>query len=52
MKFLEFIIALDTSYNLNLKSGITYIFSHYFVKIKVYSFDSLPIEKTLTFRTH
>ena len=31
-----------------IKSSITYIFSHYFAKIKVYSYDSLPIEKTLT----
>ena len=30
------------------KSGITYIFSHYFAKIKVDSYDSLPIEKRLT----
>ena len=33
---------------INLKSGITCIFSHYFAKIKVNSYDSLPIEKTLT----
>ena len=32
----------------SLKSGITYIFSHYFAKIKVDSYDSLPIEKGLT----
>ena len=31
-------------YLVSLKSSITYIFSHYFVKI----FFSLPIEKTLT----
>ena len=36
-------------YLISLKSGITYIFSHYFAKIKVDSYDSLPIEKTLTF---
>ena len=35
-------------YLINLKSSITYIFSHYFAKIKVYFYDSLPIEKTLT----
>ena len=29
-------------------SDITYIFSHYFVKIKVDSYDSLPIETRLT----
>ena len=41
----------DAIYNrirLSLKSGITYIFSHYSVKIKVDSYDSLPIEKLLT----
>ena len=32
----------------SLKSGITYTFSHYFVKIKVDSYDSLPMEKRLT----
>ena len=30
------------------KSGIAYIFSHCFAKIKVDSYDSLPVEKTLT----
>ena len=34
-------------YLISLKSGITYIFSHYFAKIKVDSYDSLPIEKRL-----
>ena len=41
----------DAIYNrirLSLKSGITYIFSHSSVKIKVDSYDSLPIEKLLT----
>ena len=32
----------------SLKSGVIYIFSHYFAKIKVDSYDSLPVEKTLT----
>ena len=32
----------------SLRSGITYIFCHYFAKIKVNSYDSLPIEKILT----
>ena len=36
-------------YIISLKSGITYIFSHYCAKIKVDSYDSLPIEKILTF---
>ena len=35
-------------YLISLKSGITYIFSHYFAKIKVDSYDSLTIEKMLT----
>ena len=43
----------DDSYNrirylISLKSGITYIFSHYYAIIKVDSYDSLPIEKILT----
>ena len=35
-------------YLISLKSSITYIFSHYFAKMKVDSYDSLPIEKRLT----
>ena len=35
-------------YLISLKSGITYIYSHYFAKIKVDSYDSLSIEKILT----
>ena len=35
-------------YLINLKSGITYTCPHYLAKIKVYSYDSLSIEKTLT----
>ena len=31
-----------------LKSSITHSFSHYFAKIKVDSYDSLPIEEILT----
>ena len=38
------------SYLISLKSGITYIFSHYFAKIEVDSYDSLPVEKRLTLR--
>ena len=46
----------DAIYNrikclINLKSGITYIFSYYFAKIKVDSCDSLPTEKRLTLHT-
>ena len=36
-------------YLISLKSGITYISSHYFAKIKVDSYDSLPIEKKIDF---
>ena len=35
-------------YLISLKNGITNIFSHYFAKIKVDFYDSLPIEKILT----
>ena len=35
-------------YLISLKSRFTYIFSHYFAKIEVDSYDSLPIEKGLT----
>ena len=43
----------DSIYNgirhlISLKSGVTYIFSHYFAKTKVYSYYPLPIEKILT----
>ena len=43
----------DTIYNrirylISLKSSIRYIFSHYYAKIKVDSYDYLPIEKILT----
>ena len=35
-------------YLISLKSGITYIFSHYFTKIKVDCYDSLAIGNILT----
>ena len=35
-------------YPISLKSGITYLFPHYYVEIKVDSYDSLPIEKIVT----
>ena len=34
---------------IEVKSGITYVISHDFAKIKVDSFYSLPLEKTITF---
>ena len=36
-------------YLLSLKSSIIYIFSHYFAKIKVNSYDFLPKEKNIDF---
>ena len=36
-------------YPITLKSGIVDVFSHYYAKIKVCSYDSLAIEKVLTF---
>ena len=35
-------------YLISLKSSIAYVFSNYYAKIKVDSYHSLPIEKTLT----
>ena len=35
-------------YLISLKSSVTYGFPHYYAEIKVDSYDSLPIEKTLT----
>ena len=35
-------------YLISLKTSISYIFSHYFVKFKVGDYESLLIEKTLT----
>ena len=36
------------TYIISLKSGITYIFSHYFAKSKIDSYNFWPIEKILT----
>ena len=35
-------------YVLSVKSGITYVISHNYAKIKIDLYDSLPPEKTLT----
>ena len=43
-------ICSSIRYLIGLKSGITYNFSHYCVKVKVDSYDSLHLEKTLTLR--
>ena len=50
---IRYLTSFDAIYNRirylqSLKSDITYIFSHYFTKIKVDSYHSLPIEKILT----
>ena len=37
------------SYHIGVKSGITCVFSHNYAKIKVNSYDSLSLEKTLIF---
>ena len=36
-------------YLIGVKSGITYVISRNYAKIKVDSYDSLPLEKTMTF---
>ena len=36
-------------YLIGVKSGIKYVISHNYAKIKVDSYDSLPLKKTLTF---
>ena len=41
-------IYIRSRYLISLKSGITYISSYYYAKIKVNFFDSLPIVKILT----
>ena len=35
-------------YLMGVKSGITYVISHNYAKINIDSYDSLPVEKTLT----
>ena len=35
-------------YLIGAESGITYIFSHNYARIKIHSYDSLPLEETLT----
>ena len=39
----------NIKYLQSVKSGITYIISHNYPAIKVDSYDSLPLEKTMTF---
>ena len=35
-------------YFIGVKSGITYFSSHNYARIKIHSYDSLPLEKTLS----
>ena len=41
------LLTKKIKYLISQKSGIAYIFSHYFAEIKVDSYDTLPIEKGL-----
>ena len=36
-------------YLIGIKSGVTYVISHNYAKMKVDSYHSLPLEKTVTF---
>ena len=45
---ISFTIGLHR-YLMGVKSGITYVISHNYPKIKVDWYDSLPLEKALTF---
>ena len=38
-------------YLIGVKSGITYVISHNYAKVKVDSYDSLPLEKTMAFHS-
>ena len=39
------VISSRIRYLINLKSSITYVFSHYHAKSKVHSYDSLPLKR-------
>ena len=43
-------IPFKIRYLIRVKSGIAYILSHNYATIKVHSYDSLPLEKTMTLR--
>ena len=56
MDLLEFMMELDNDsiyirirYLISVKNGITNMISHNYAKIKLDSYDSLPLEKTITF---
>ena len=42
-------IYSSITYLINVKSGITYIIAHNYAKIKVVSYDSLPLERQWLF---
>ena len=46
--FIEFIYN-RIRYLIEIKSGITYVISHDYAKIKIDSYDSLPLEKNIDF---
>ena len=39
-------------YLIGVAGGITYVFSHNYARINVHSYDSLPLEETLTFHNY
>ena len=45
---LKNMMLFTTELDISVKGSITYIFSHYFAKIQVDFYDSLPMEKILT----
>ena len=45
------LFPIELRYFTSRKSGITYVFSHNYERIKIDSSDSLPLEKTLTFHS-
>ena len=44
--FFNFLVLILCAF-VSQKSGMAYVLSHYYVKVKVDSYDSLPTEKTL-----
>ena len=43
------VIYNSIRYLIELNSGMTYVISHNYAKVKVYSYDFLPLGKTVTF---
>ena len=46
---IQYCLARKNMMQYEANSEITYIFSHYFAKIKVNSYDSIPIDKKIDF---